>query len=481
MAFCEYSSEVISKNNITIDNLFITDFLPNASDNCLKVYLYGLYLCSTSRDNSLESFAKTLNMSGEDIVSIFYYWQEQGLVQVINIEPVQIRYLPIRNSIQKLKKYNVDKYTAFNISAQEIIGKKMLTPRELEEFYYLIENLKQEKEAVIKIIDYCVKQKGENVSVNYITTVAKNWAYDGVLTSADVDERIMDQERISGDIVLLMKAMGLKRQATIDEHQMYLTWTKDMEIDKSLIIHIAKKSKSKTFGKLSDSVMKCYNSKLDSESEIDSFFDMRENMFNIAKKVVKNLGLWYEDLSSIVDTYISNWIQLGFDEDVLSDLSMYAFKSSIRTLEGFNNQVLNMFKMGILTSQALDNYLNEIVKNDIVVANMLQRLGLDRAVNSIDRTFYKTWLYDWKISEDIINFAIEQSRGKYMPMQYLNKLLSDIHSAKIDTIDGVKEFQSKNVNKTNSTIVTTSKQAKNREYSKKELDSLFDNIYEVEI
>ena len=124
MAFCEFSSEVVGKNSITIDNVFVTDFLPNASENCVKVYLYGLYLCSTSRDNSIENFAKAMNMSEEDLVSVFYYWQEQGLVQVLNIDPIQIRYLPVKNSLQKMKKYNVDKYTAFNISAQEIIGKK---------------------------------------------------------------------------------------------------------------------------------------------------------------------------------------------------------------------------------------------------------------------------------------------------------------------------------------------------------------------
>ena len=165
MAFCEFSSEVISKNSVAIDNLFITDFLPNAEDKCIKVYLYGLFLCNNSKDNTIETFEKNLNMKREDILSVFYYWQEKGLVQVINIEPVIIKYLPTKNAIQKLKKYNVDKYTGFNISAQELIGSKMLTPRELEEFYYLIETLGQEKEAVLKIIDFCVKQKGKNVSV----------------------------------------------------------------------------------------------------------------------------------------------------------------------------------------------------------------------------------------------------------------------------------------------------------------------------
>lgn len=481
MAFCEFSSEVISKNSISIDNLFITEFLPNASDNCIKVYLFGLYLCNSSKDNSIELFAKTLNLSEEDIVSIFYYWQDQGLVQVLNINPIQIRYLPIKNSLQKLKKYNVDKYTAFNISAQEIIGKKMLTPRELEEFYYLIENLHQEKEAVLKIMDYCVKQKGEGVSVNYITTVAKNWAYDGVKTSEDVDERILDQERISGDIVLLLKAMGIKRQATMDEYKLYLDWTKSMEIEKDIVIHIAKKSKAKTFAKLDEYVMKCYSSKIESIKEIDEYFDMREKTYSLAKGVVKNLGLWYEDLTTIIDTYVTSWLQLGFDDEVLLKLSNYAFKSSIRTLEGFNNHVLSMFKLGVLTVESLDNYMQEIVRDDEVIGNILNKLGLSRTVNSIDRTFYKTWLYDWKMNEDIIEFVVEQSVGKYMPMQYLNKLLSEYHTAGINTIDGAKNYLIKDAKSVNKVIKTSGKEAKKRDYSKKELDSLFDNIYEIEI
>ena len=166
MSFCEYSSEVVSINSTQVDNVFFAEFMPNANGDYVKVYLYGLYKCASGKDNSLESFAKDLKMSADDIISIFYHWQELGLVQVITADPIMVRYLPIKNAIQKIKKYNVDKYTAFNISAQELIGSKMLTPRELEEFYYLIENLKMEKEAVLKVIEYCVKLKGKNVSVS---------------------------------------------------------------------------------------------------------------------------------------------------------------------------------------------------------------------------------------------------------------------------------------------------------------------------
>ena len=481
MAFCEYSNEIISSNSTTIDNMFLSDFLPNANGDYVKVYLYGLYKCTSQKDNSLESFSRVLNMSQEDILSVFYYWQEMGLVNVINIDPVQIKYLPVKSALSKMKKYNVDKYTAFNISAQELIGTKMLTPREFEEFYYLIENLKMDKEAVLKIIEYCVKLKGKNVSVSYISTVAKNWAYDGVRTSEDVDNRLVEQEMVSGDVVLVLKALGIKRQATIDEYQMYLSWSKDMEMPLDLIVHIAKKTKSKTFSKLHDVVFKCYNNRLFSVKEVDEYLQSKEDMFALAKVVVKNLGLWYDNLENVVDTYISVWLQMGFENDAIEKLSNIAFKSNIRTLDGLNNSVNQMFKQGLLTSVSIDKHMEDIVKNDNEIATILQGLGIERSVIAMDRTMYKTWLYDWGVAEDVIAYAVEQSKGKYLAMQYLNRLISMYHNAGVKNIEDAKQVVLGGVSTSVKPSQKSQKSAVKREYSKKELDSLFDDITEVEI
>ena len=336
----------------------------------------------------------------------------------------------------------------------------------------------QEKEAVLKIIDYCVKQKGKNVSVNYITTVAKNWAYDGVKSSEDVDARILDQERISGDITLLLKAMGIRRQATQDEFNFYLEWTKSYEIANDILIAIAKKSKVKYFKSLNDLVVKCYSLKLESVKEINDYFDAREDMLRLSKNVVKNMGLYYGDLDIVMDTYVAEWLRLGFDEEAILKLSNYAFKSSIRSLDGLNNQMLNMYKLGILTSEAIDNYLEDIVRNDTAIAKILQALGIIRNVNSSDRMFYKTWIYDWKITEDLLEYATSKASGKYMPMQYLNNLLSTYHNQNITSVEEAKKLV---VSMPNSNDTKSGKEATKREYTKEELVGLFDNITEIEI
>lgn len=483
MAFCEFSNEILSSSTTPVDNIFISEFLPNLDGAYVKVYMYGLYKCSTSKDNSLEGFARALQMSSEDILSVYYYLEELGLVNVINIEPVMVKYLPVKNAIQKMKKYNVDKYTAFNISAQELIGSKMLTPREFEELYYLIENLHMEKEAVLKVIEYCVEHKGENVSINYITTVAKNWYHDGVRTSEDVDERLLDQERVSGDVVLVLKALGIKSQASTDEYQMYIGWTKNLEMPLDLIIHIAKKTKTKNFMKLNDLVNKCYSNRLLSEKEVDDYLNSIDTMFSLAKTVVKNLGLWYDNLEVVVDTYVSQWLSLGFESEAIVKLSTFAFKSNIRTLDGLNNSINNMFKAGVLTSASLDNYMQDIVKNDEEIANILHSLGIERSVTSSDRNMYKTWFYDWGMTSDILNFATSMSQGKYLPLQYLNRVLAEYHSAGIRDVESARNYKLSFVGPVASKTknATTPKSAKKREYSKSELDSLFDDITEIEI
>lgn len=483
MAFCEFSSEVVSSSVTSVENTFISDYLPFASGDYVKVYLYGLYKCSTSRDNDIASFAKTLQMSEEDILSVFYYWQEVGLVNVINVDPVIVRYLPTKSALKKLKKYNVDKYTQFNISAQELMGSKMLTPRELEEFYYIIETLHMEKDALLRVIDYCVKQKGGMATVSYVVAVAKNWVHDGVFTIDDVSNRLESQERVTGDVVLVLKALGIKRTATMEEYQMYLNWTEDLEMPLDLIIHIAKKTKSKNFAKLNVYIGKCYANRLLSVKEVDDYLKKQDEMFDTAKLVVRNLGLWYDNLENVVDTYISNWFQLGFEKDAILSLSNYAFRKNIRTLDGLNNIVNNMFKLGLLTNSSIDNYMQDIVKNDGVICQILRDLSIERGVIAMDRTMYKVWLYDWNMGEEIISYAITLSKGKYSPMQYLNRVLSEYHVGGVKTVDDAKKFQLSFVggNVSASKSKSSPKDAKKREYSKKELDSLFDDVYEIEI
>ena len=85
------------------------------------------------------------------------------------------------------------------------------------------------------------------------------------------------------------------------------------------------------------------------------------------------------------------------------------------------------------------------------------------------------------INEEVLNYAVSLSKGKYSAMQYLNRVLAELYNAKITTLDEAKKHKLSFATNTKPNDKPDNKAAKKREYTKKELDSLFDNIDEIEI
>lgn len=480
MAFCKYSIDMLANNSTAVDNIFINNYLPYADSNYVKVYLYGLYKCqdSNSRDNTLENFSNELNLSQEEIEKAFYYWQEQGLVQILNVIPFEVRYLPISDVLNNTKKYNAKKYESFNAQAQEILCGRMITPNEYREYYDIIERLHMEKEALLMIINYCVNVKGNNVGYAYITTIAKDWANQKITTAKQVEERLIEFENLQTGIEYLFKLMGLKRLPNIEERTLYQKWTQQ-GFDDEVLNYVAKKIKSKnkaSFQYMDNVLNKYYANKLFSVNEIELFEEEKAKSMQIARSLTKNLGLYYENLEPVVDNYIFNWINLGFSEKMLEEISNYCFKTNVRTLEGMNKVLEKFHKLGILTEKSLAEYFNEVLSVDKKIKELLENIGLSRNVNQFDRDKYKIWKEVWKLPEDVIDYACTLAVGKEQPMQYLSSVLSTFHDKNIKTVEDAKNsfnILSKTENKSNFST--------GRTYSKEEMNALFQSIEEIEI
>ena len=329
---------MLANNTTAVDNIFINNYLPYADAIYVKVYLYGLYKCqdSNSRDNTLENFSNELNLSQDDVEKAFYYWQEQGLVQILNVIPFEVRYLPISDVLNNTKKYNAKKYQSFNAQAQEILSGRMITPNEYREYYDIIERLHMEKDALLMIINYCVNIKGNNVGYAYITTIAKDWANQKITTAKQVEERLVQFENLQTGMEYLLKLMGSKRLPNIEERTLYQKWI-EQGFDDEVLTFVAKKLKTKSkagFQYMDIVLEKYYANKLFSVSEIELFEAEKTKATQIAKKITKNLGLYYENLEPVVENYIFVWLNMGFTEKILEEVSNYCFKTNVRTLEG---------------------------------------------------------------------------------------------------------------------------------------------------
>lgn len=480
MAFCKYSTEFIASSKTEIDNIFINDYLPFAQPQFVIVYIYGLYLCnSTSFDNSLENFAKTLNMSEEDVVGAFEFWEEQGLVQVLKTNPVQVVFVPLKNVLTANKLYKPDKYTTFNQQAQDIFqGKRSITKHEYEEYYDFLERYHVEQEALLMIMQYCVNTKKQAVGYNYILTVAKNWAYEGITTALQVEERLRAFEEKDPNLLEIFKVLGIKRSPYVEERALLNKWLSDYGFGLEVILHVCKSYNKKArlnFERLDGILTKYYEMKLMSAKEIDDFENEKQSLYSLAKDVNKAIGVYYENLETVVETYILKWINMGFERALLVEIASYCFKNSIRTLEGMDRTVAKFYKLGLLSLSAFNEYMGQILADDDKIKNILFSLKIERGVSTFDRTNYKIWTEEWKLPSDVIDYAVSISKGKNNPIKYLSKVLADYHEKGIKTVDEAKN---------NSPIeekVSSKNNFSGRSYSKEEINALFQSIDEIDI
>ena len=188
--------------------------------------------------------------------------------------------------------------------------------------------------------------------------------------------------------------------------------------------------------------------------------------------VNKELGIFYEDLTKEIDTYVVAWINMGFYIDTLKLVADNCFKSSIRTLDGFNNIIVKLFKLGITNTNSYLKYMSDNIATDNRIKAVLVALGLNRNVNNMDRNFFKIWSTDWGFSDEIIMYGATLSANKANAIQYLNKILSNWNSEGLKTIDKVK---------LDSVKVEEKQEFIHNNYTKTEIASFLTNLDEVEV
>lgn len=484
MALCSYSSKLALDNYTVLDNRFLNEFLPSATGEDVKVYLFGLTLCATpeSDDNALETIAKILAMSEAQVKKAFEYWQDMGLVQIVSRDPFEVRYLPVKSNSGSNKIRNTGKYADFNKQMQDIISGRMITPVEYNEYYSLIESYHFEPEAVLLIAKYCTYNKTNAISYSYILAVARDFANENLKTFQAIEEKFMEQEKASDSISQILTTLGLKRKADIDERNMFLKWTKTYGFNLSVILAVAKSLKKRGgFTALDNLLTKYFEMKIMSVQEIENYSSSQDEMYACAKAVCKNLGIVYQDYENVVNTYIAEWFAKGYDAPTLEYAANYCFKQSVRTLEGMGVIIQKFLKLGLLSVEAIEEYIAQIIADDNFIKEILEVVGLVRSVSTFDRDSHKTWTTSWGYTQEEILQAAEKAKGKANPMAYLNKVMAGLSNSNIHGKKQIKEHIEKMSAVYDSVAPVKKPDFETRDYTPEELNSVFDSLKDVEL
>lgn len=477
MPLCKFSSGSINNNKIFIDNLFLSSFMPYAPENCTKVYLLGLLYCqdSSSSKNNAEHFEHLLGIDRMELIDCFRYWEEKNLISIKSTDPLEVSYLPVEGA-RSIGKYNEKKYAPFVEELSMILNGRELLPSEICHYVDFLEEYNIASSDFNMIVKYCVSRKGPDVNSNYILTVARVWADEGVRTAEKIEEKIETLTMLTGDVSKIAKALKFRGTLSIEHQQYFIKWTHNLGFNLGEILLLAekvgKKGQKGAFEYLDKLLTKYYELKLFTFAEIEEYEAGKQDLKEIAKEINRSLGIYYESVDSEVETYIMPWLSRGVKIDALMLIADFCFKNSIRNLEGMNETVLKFAKLGLSTANAINGYLDEVVSLDNRIKEILQKLGLDRRVNNFDRSLYRTWSMTYGYSDEIIDYATTLASGK--GMNYLSGILDNWHDDGLKTLEQVK--------KQPTTAPTQKKSVRNfASYSSEDVSALFDNLDEIDL
>lgn len=466
------SREIIENEKLRIDNAFVTDFMPFAPENYVKVYLYGLKLACFGGVGDIETeIAGKLNLEPGLVSEAFSYWANEGLVNILSTSPVAVEYLAVNKGTLALRKFSKTKYKDFNDQLHAMLPSRNILPNEYNEYYSIMEAMHIEPEAMLAIIAYCIRLKGQDVGYPYILAVARNLARQGCLTYDRVNEQLSEFDLYDKDVAAVLHSLGSKKAPAIEDKRMFAKWTKTLGFPTETVVQVAKSVKRGGMDRLDALLVKYYENHLFSMAEIDEFNRNRDRLYSLTKEINKRIGVYYEQLDFIIETYVTRWLGYGFTDETLLTIAEYCFRCNIRTLEGYNATVEKFYKQGLITADDIGEFLGEAVRRDADIREALEKAGVTRPVTSRDRDSYRTWTYSWKMDRDVVLYAASLAAGNASPVSYMNAILGGWHNAGVTSLEGAKKFGATRVSAARETAATVTKT-----YTSEQLNAMFDSL-----
>jgi DNA replication protein DnaD len=455
MPFVSVSDDLRNKSYVSVENKFITKYLPILEANAVKVYLFALYIFQSGQSGyTLTDLATKLEMTEEDAKNYFTYLEEFELVSITSLNPFEVKILECDNVYGTPKKIKPEKYADFSIEVQSIISGRMISTNEFLEYYLLLEEYGFERNALLMIISYCVNLKGNDIRFQYIKKVAKSFADDGLTTAKKVEKKLSSYTTSTPALIKLFSTCSINRQPDIEDDKLYLKWSNEMGFTDEAIIAGAKYFKAKSIEKIDSAMTELYNNKKFDVKEIDDYCKNKNSVYQLTFDIARSLGVYIQNIAPYVENYTTNWINYGFDRDALLLISNHCFMHGKNSFATMNDFLIVLYDEGIVTTDSVKEKIAKIDSEEKLINTILTTCGLTRKIIPMDKDCLKRWK-NWGFSDEMLIECARLSSGTNNPISYMNAILSTWKNDGIFTIDKIAKQSSASKTSTSNKTSTT--------------------------
>ena len=280
-------------DSTVVSNLFIDEYMKDANDAQLKIYLYLIRMLNANQAISVSSIADKFNHTEKDIHRALKYWEKKELLDLDydhdkNLTGIHLRDLnsPCDSAVQRNLElsavtpiaaiprvtttpnitaitpitemspapasngftkpvYSADQLREFKsreqtaqllFIAESYIGKP-LTPTEMKSILFFTDELHFSDDLIDYLLQYCVDRGKKDFK--YIEKVAINWAQEGVTTPKQAQRYATKYDK---HVYTIMNELGKNGSPTPKEMEYINRWTKEYGFSTDIIIEACERT-----------------------------------------------------------------------------------------------------------------------------------------------------------------------------------------------------------------------------------------------
>lgn len=285
-------------DSTAVSNLFIDEYMKDANDAQLKIYLYLLRMMNAHLATSVSDIADKFNHTEKDVVRALKYWEKNGLLTLDfdknkNLVGIHIHdlndvgntassrssaassFVPMPSvqsavpaarpntavddtvfldkpvyssenavsfdkptySAEQLREFkNRQNTSQLLFIAESYIGKP-LTPSEMKTILYFTDVLHFSDDLIDYLLQYCVERGKKDFK--YIEKVALNWAENGITTPKQAQKA---SSRYDKNVYAIMNELGKNSAPTPKEAEYIMRWIREYGFSNDIIFEACERT-----------------------------------------------------------------------------------------------------------------------------------------------------------------------------------------------------------------------------------------------
>ena len=248
-----------------VSNIFIDEYMQDANDAQIKIYLFLLRMMSANLPTSVSALADKFNHTESDVIRSLKYWEKKGLISLEydasqNLTGIHMEDIVAQNqrnygrrksdtvakpekpvlapvfheqAIQPVKSTPVAHTSDVSnllFIAEQYFGRP-LTQTEMKTIYYIHDDLSFSDDLLDYLMQYCVDNHKKDF--RYMEKVAINWNQQGITTPKQARAEIYKHD---SDFIAIMKALGMENSPTEKEINFILKWRGELGFSMDIIL-----------------------------------------------------------------------------------------------------------------------------------------------------------------------------------------------------------------------------------------------------